>query len=177
MNDSPAQAQPGDSVADGEQKPLDPAQVEVETTVWWIVTLSVAPPLLIGLGLCFGFGWLPSWLRWILVALLGALIAWLVWMSLRWPAIEHRRCAYRVSALGIEIWRGVVWRSAISVPRSRVQHTDVSQGPLQRKRGLATLSIHTAGTEHSRVELPGLRKEIALEIRDFLLRGDGRDAG
>jgi uncharacterized protein len=55
------------------------------------------------------------------------------------------------------------------VPRSRVQHTDVSQGPLERKHGLGRLVIFTAGTQHSRVELPGLAHHTALDIRDRLL--------
>ena len=54
---------------------------------------------------------------------------------------------YRVDADEIEIWSGVLWRQAVVVPRSRVQHIDVSQGPIERSYGLATLSIHTAGTQ------------------------------
>ena len=164
------------AVADGERKSLDPAHIQVETTICWIITLMVAAPLLSGLALCFVFGWFPGWLRWSIVLAQVVILALLVWMSLRWPALEHRRCAYRVSAIGIDIWRGVVWRSTISVPRSRVQHTDVSQGPLQRRHELATLVIHTAGTEHARVELPGLRRATALLIRDFLIRGGSPDA-
>ena len=55
------------------------------------------------------------------------------------------------------------------VPRSRVQHIDVSQGPIERSYGLATLSIHTAGTEYSKVDLPGLGHSVALTVRDALL--------
>lgn len=177
MEHTQAEESSAASVADGERKSLDPAQIEVETTVCWIVTLLVMAPLLTGLLLCFVFGWFPGWLRWLLVLVLGLVASLLCWLSLRWPALEHRRCSYRVGALGIEIWRGVIWRSTISVPRSRVQHTDVSQGPLQRKHGLATLSIHTAGKEHARVDLPGLRRETALRIRDFLIQRGSHGAG
>jgi membrane protein YdbS with pleckstrin-like domain len=58
-----------------------------------------------------------------------------------------------------------------------VQHIDVAQGPLERRYGLATLSIYTAGTEYARVDLPGLRHERAVAIRDHLLPGHDRDAG
>ena len=44
----------------------------------------------------------------------------------------------------------------IHVPRSRVQHTDVSQGPVERRFGLGTLVIYTAGTDYARVDLAGL---------------------
>ena len=68
------------------------------------------------------------------------------------------------------------WRSEISVPKSRVQHTDVSQGPLQRRFGLATLVLHTAGTQHAAVSLSGLSHEAALQIRDYLIEGGPDDA-
>jgi membrane protein YdbS with pleckstrin-like domain len=62
------------------------------------------------------------------------------------------------------------------VPRSRVQHTDVSQGPLERRYGLGTLVIYTAGTSHSRVNLEGLDHEVARRIRAHLLPKDEGDA-
>ena len=63
----------------------------------------------------------------------------------------------------------------INVPRSRVQHTDVSQGPIERGFGLGTLVIYTAGTEHARVELHGLEHGTALHIRDHLLKSADAD--
>ena len=59
--------------------------------------------------------------------------------------------------------------STINVPRSRVQHTDVAQGPFERKYELGRLIVYTAGTQHARVELPGLEYHTALSIRDQLL--------
>lgn len=62
------------------------------------------------------------------------------------------------------------------MPRSRVQHTDVSQDPIERGFGLGTLVIYTAGTDHARVDLSGLEQATALRIRDYLLP-DHKDAG
>ena len=42
--------------------------------------------------------------------------------------------------------------------------------------GLGTLVIYTAGTDHARVELPGLPHTRALAIRDHLLPAGGDDA-
>jgi membrane protein YdbS with pleckstrin-like domain len=81
-----------------------------------------------------------------------------------------------VDGRGIEIRRGVVWRKVINVPRSRVQHTDVSQGPLERVHGLGTLAIYTAGTDHAEVSLHGLDHQTSLRIRDHLLPGETSDA-
>ena len=110
-----------------------------------------------------------------IAGLIVRLAAWvtgvglLAWFSHRWPAIDYAHASYRVDALGIEIRRGVFWRTVTNVPLSRVQHTDVSQGPLERHHGLGTLIIYTAGTDEASVELPGLAHERALELRDRLL--------
>lgn len=98
-------------------------------------------------------------------------------LSYRWPPLEHRHTRYRVDEQLIHIERGVFWRISIAVPRSRVQHLDVTQGPLQRRHGLATLSIYTAGTEYSHVPLPGLSHEVAQWLRDVLLPRESRIDG
>ena len=82
--------------------------------------------------------------------------AGLCWLAQCWPAIDYSHTSYRVDDEGIEIRRGVWWRTVTNVPRSRVQHTDVSQGPFERNHGLGTLVVYTAGTDHAKVELGGL---------------------
>lgn len=99
-------------------------------------------------------------------AVLATVNAW--WRQYR-PALVYKYSEFRADDDGIEIRRGVFFRSVINVPRSRVQHTDVSQGPLERRLGLGTLQIFTAGVTHASVPLPGLAHERALTIRDTLL--------
>jgi membrane protein YdbS with pleckstrin-like domain len=94
-----------------------------------------------------------------------SLIAFWGW---RYQHLEHSRTSFVISAAGCEIRRGVLWRRIITVPLSRIQHTDVTQGPLQRAYGLATLVLYTAGTEHAQVDLNGLAFETAMAIRQYL---------
>jgi uncharacterized protein len=90
------------------------------------------------------------------------------------PAVRYRTTWLRLDADGLEHEHGWLWRHQISVPRSRIQHTDVSQGPFERRFGLATLVVYTAGTEHASIAIEGLRHETALAFRDALLaRGEG----
>ena len=118
----------------------------------------------------------PPWQE-ILKALLWlTLVPLAAWHSQRWPAVAYRHTSYRVDDLGIEIRRGVYWREVVNVPRSRVQHTDVSQGPVERRYGLGTLVIYTAGTDHAKVELGGLEHGRALAIREHLLPAGVADA-
>jgi uncharacterized protein len=100
----------------------------------------------------------------------------LAWHGQRWQAIDYRHTWYRVDDQGLEIRRGVFWRVVVNVPRSRVQHTDVSQGPLERRFGLGTLVVYTAGTDHAKVTLGGLDHGVALSIRAHLMPERGTDA-
>jgi membrane protein YdbS with pleckstrin-like domain len=108
----------------------------------------------------------------------GALIiALLVFSrSVFWPGIAFRHAWWRADERGLRIRRGVIWRTEIFVPKSRVQHTDVSRGPIERGFGLAKLIMHTAGTHDASVVLEGLAEEDAFALRDFLIDVDGGDA-
>jgi hypothetical protein len=111
-----------------------------------------------------------------LVGGFGALVVVRGVLAQVWPEKAWRHASYRVSGRGIEIRRGVWWRTVITVPRSRVQHTDVTQGPIERSFGLGTLVLFTAGTDHSKVVLPGLAYGDASAIRDRLAAVDEDDA-
>ena len=99
----------------------------------------------------------------------GAFIL-LVIHSYVWPPISYRHLFWRLTDHGLEIKKGVWWKEEISVPAARVQHADVSQGPLQRHFGLCTLTVHTAGKDHASVDLHGLTHEVAISIRDQVVR-------
>jgi membrane protein YdbS with pleckstrin-like domain len=70
---------------------------------------------------------------------------------------------------GVLIRRGVWWRAEVFVPRARIQHTEVKQGPLDRRWGMASVSLHTAGTRLENITLPGLPRTVAEPLRDTLL--------
>lgn len=170
-------ADPLSPVNDGVEHALDPRSITVHRIGGWIFAAVVSVGLGWGLAMAAIFSPMPLWLRLLLVGgLWPAVSAGLGWLAHQWPVIEHRHASYRVDDQGIEIRRGVVWRSVTSVPRNRVQHTDVSQGPLERSFGLGTLVVFTAGTEHAKVTLAGLDHAKALRIRDHLLASEGADA-
>jgi membrane protein YdbS with pleckstrin-like domain len=163
------------SIADGGVHRLNPRVVSMHRIVGLIVTVCISLFILIGGVIGLLAGSLPQLdLMWLVAMWLVATAA-LGWFCYAWPPIEYRHMSYRLDEDGIEIGHGVVWRTVISVPRSRVQHLDVSQGPLQRSFGLGTLRIYTAGTEHAHVDLAGLEHGRALQIRDYLLPRDTSD--
>lgn len=143
---------------------LDPRFISLQRELGWYWTAGVSLAVVAASVAVLG----PRRWYWCLLIWAVATPALAYW-SYRWAEIEYRHTAYRVDDEGIEIQSGVFWRAVSNVPRSRVQHTDVAQGPLERKYGLGRLIIYTAGTQHSRVELPGLAHATALTIRDHLL--------
>jgi membrane protein YdbS with pleckstrin-like domain len=116
---------------------------------------------------------LVSWLA--TGAIAAAIVLALALASHFGPLLVWRSTRLRVDDAGLEIERGVHWRHRISVARARIQHTDVTQGPLQRRFGIGTLVVYTAGTEHAAITISGLAHETALALRDTLL--DGGRAG
>ena len=167
---------PDGDVADGVERRLDPRHISHRQRVGWIVAAF-------GTGMSF----IVTFLFWAstgftLIGLAAAGTGWLAfsgllaWHAQVWPEIAYRHASYKVDAQGIEIRRGVFWRTITSIPRSRVQHTDVSQGPLERTHELGTLVVYTAGTDHARVDLPGLTHTRAMRIREHLLPKGEADA-
>jgi uncharacterized protein len=163
-------------IADGVVYSLDPRYVDLEKQVGWIASAVVAFLALLGTTVLLLVSSPPLWAGTLTVVAAFAVLVALTVFWQKWPAIECRYYFYRVDAEGLEIRRGVYFRAVTTVPRSRVQHTDVSQGPLQRRHGLATLTVHTAGTDNAQVNLPGLTHERALRIRDHLLPRHTDDA-
>lgn len=162
-------------VADGAWHGLDPRWVvlarirgAITAAVFSLGLLVPAGGVAIGSGSLAGAG--------ISMAVWAAAAAFFASWAIAWPPVSFRHQSYRLHPQGIDIRRGVFWRTTVSVPRSRVQHTDVAQGPLERNYGLGRLVVYTAGSSYARVSLEGLAHSRALRIRDYLLPGEGSDA-
>ena len=159
-----------ESVADGLDHSLDPRVIPLQRIGGGIFTTVIALGSLVALVIADdGAPWLrgAAWLALVLLA---------TWHAYRWPPRAYAHTSYRVDDQGIEIRKGVYWRVVINVPKSRVQHIDVSQGPIERNYGLGTLVIYTAGTDHAKVQLDGLEHGRALRIREHLLPSESGDA-
>ena len=159
-------------VADDMDHSLDPNSVTIERVGSFIGSAILGLVLLaatIGGSIAASDYWPVFVGAWAALMLLFCAFSWF------WPPIAYRHTSYRLSPRGLVIRRGVWWRSVAHVPRSRVQHTDVSQGPLQRYFSLGTLTVHTAGTEFASIPLEGLSREVADRIRDVLIDGGDDD--
>jgi membrane protein YdbS with pleckstrin-like domain len=104
--------------------------------------------------------------------LLGLRLAWVI-VS---PPLAYRRWRFAVADPLMLVRYGIIFHGERAIPISRLQHVDLLRGPVERLFGLATLIVHTAGTEDTSFRLPGLAPATAQALRDQLLaaRGDDR---
>ena len=130
--------------------------------------IPLAPPLVIVLAAWDpeGLGALGKVGLFLLGLALAAALGW------RYGNARYARTEFALDDAGLHIRRGVVWRTETLVPRSRVQHTDINRGPLDRYFGLSTLKVYTAGTKLASVALDGLPEARAAELRDALVSHD-----
>lgn len=132
----------------------------------WRYGLSGALP---GLALA-ALGLVPR-LQLLPLALVGAALA-LAGLALGWRYAGRRFAHYRAElhqGEGVVLYSGVWWRSEVWVPMARLQHLDVAQGPLDRRWGMATLSLHTAGSHDHHIRIAGLPLAEAHHLRERLL--------
>ena len=91
------------------------------------------------------------------------------------PRRRFRAWSYAMGAEELEVKRGVMTEIHTHVPLGRVEHIDIAQGPIERAFGVCRLVVHTAGTLHSQVVLPGLARASAEAIRDEIRARIRRD--
>lgn len=84
------------------------------------------------------------------------------------PDRIYRRLGYAIDGRLLRTVRGWLFHTDTVVPFVRVQHIDVTRGPVDKLFGTASLVVHTAGTHNSIVVLPGLSPSRAAEIREAI---------
>ena len=77
--------------------------------------------------------------------------------------------AYAVRDKDVLHRRGWIVRSVKVCPFNRIQNCSVQSGPIERKHGLASLLIYTAGQGNADMKIPGLLQEEAERLRHFIL--------
>ena len=105
-------------------------------------------------------------------ALLPGLALAVVLASVAYLYAARRFARYRGEHFpleGVRLQDGVWWQTETWIPIARLQHLDVQQGPLDRRWGMATLSLHTAGSHDHLLRIKGLPLEQAYALRDALM--------
>ncbi|WCJ60529.1 PH domain-containing protein [Fontisphaera persica] len=109
------------------------------------------------------------------ILLVALVFASRVFLFLWYPPKAYQHWGYRLDGMVLEIHFGIWWKTIQLLPLSRLQHVDLHAGPLERALGLATLTLHTAGTHDAVLVIPGLDAAQAARLRDELVVKGGDD--
>ena len=157
-----------------EFQPLAPSyarQVLIQNALVWasLCLLSLIPAVL----LIFVFGTPVAVVLGSLVPLIPLTLA-----NLLTPlAVRRAKTAgFALREHDIAFRRGVFFRKVIILPYGRVQHAHLSSGPLQRRFGLASLKLYTAGASGIDLQIDGLTAQQAATLREHVTARTG-DAG
>jgi uncharacterized protein len=152
---------------------LDPRAIQLwrisDLIGFGILSIPVMVAALVGARIWLGNA-LLGFIPWGLLLVMGGV--WVVW----YPPRAYRAWGYRIDEHVLETRSGVWWRVIKLLPLSRLQHVDLRRGPLERAHGLASLLLHTAGTQEATLIIPGLDDAEAVRLRDRLLAAGGDDA-
>ncbi len=145
---------------------------------WWfsgVTSTVILAALLTGAGFVFRRELVArdAWdtALWTATALLSLRLAW----ALVAPPWSWHRWRWGLDPELLLLQWGIISHHERAIPISRLQHVDLTRGPIERLFGLTTLVVHTAGTEASSFRLPGLADADARGVRDRILAARGDD--
>jgi membrane protein YdbS with pleckstrin-like domain len=128
----------------------------------------------VGIMLCFAFipqliVAIPGTVRvWLLLIPAGIAVGGVLITALLLIRLRHK--GYAMREHDIVFCTGLFWRKTTVLPFNRIQHAEVTHGPLQRRFGLATLKFFTAGGAAVDLNIEGLRAGDAEALREDILR-------
>lgn len=144
-------------------QPLHPKYLKL-LRIEWIITAVV---LIVAATLAIVF--IPKFQRLPMLALLPAgmflfLLLYYVVQEKSFPYL-----AYAVREQDVLYQKGWIIRSLKVCPFNRIQNCTVQSGPLERKFGLASLTLFTAGSNGADLRIYGLTQTEADNLRQFIL--------
>ncbi|APX34537.1 hypothetical protein BH708_00865 [Brachybacterium sp. P6-10-X1] len=104
---------------------------------------------------------------WWWLALIGLLPLIILLQSLLLTPRRVRAIGYLDAEEDLSIASGIMFRAVHTIPYGRVQSVKIDEGPVDRRYGLAKLTVSTAAGG-STVVLPGLPKQEAERLRALL---------
>lgn len=123
--------------------------------------------------LCFGLLFCTLLFRWGFQWF--SIVAWSVWLA--WGCLSvflivknYKIAGYALREKDVAYRRGVIFRSITTIPFNRMQHCEITVGPVEKMFELSTLKIFTAGGSGSDLSISGIHKEEAEKIKEFITR-------
>ena len=83
---------------------------------------------------------------------------------------SFQRKKYAIRERDILYSTGWLFQNLHMVPFNRLQHCVVNIGPIERRFGLASISLYTAASEGKDITLHGLKQEEAEKLKDLIMQ-------
>ncbi len=151
-------------------KPVHPAYLKILRLEWLITSLILAA---IAAVLIFTISSLQQSYGW--MVMVGAVVFFAsIYYFLQEKSFPFKQFAVRDKDVLYQ--KGWLIRTLTICPFNRIQNCSVQTGPLERKYGLASLIIYTAGSGGADLRIPGLLQEEADKLRHFILEKIHKEA-
>lgn len=142
------------------------AQLRIEILINWGLLLAASIVASV---------FIPSPWHWLTLAGAGAIVVLMILLITIWVPRRYQLTGYAVEPLEVHYRTGALWRHQTAVPINRIQHVEITQGPVERILSLARLVIYTAGGSGSDLAVPGLLQSDAETLRNTLLQQIGEE--
>lgn len=100
------------------------------------------------------------------VLVAAVVIAVLVWVT---SILGASKKTYTFREHDVIYRSGIILRREIVIPYNRVQHVALHEGMISRMYQLAALEFYSAGGANGDLKIPGIRKEQAERIKQFIV--------
>jgi len=146
-----------------ELQPIEPTYLKALRLMWAII-FSIL--LVAGVTL---FVLVDDWQNTIAMLIAAVLFILTITLTAVIGTGSFRRKSFAVRTHDIVYKNGWIFQDTHIVPFSRIQHVVVNSGPIDRKYGLASLTLYTAAAEVNDITIPGLTLEKAEQLKSFII--------
>lgn len=139
----------------------------------WLVMAAIGAAVLLVIPLIFTGARVPLWV-WLLVT-----VPWILFWAIALFRVRvfMRNHGFALLEDDYIVATGAWFREVVAVPYGRIQYAKVSQGPVLRRYGLASVELHSAASSMT-ANVHGLTLEDAEALKERLVsRGSAQLAG
>jgi membrane protein YdbS with pleckstrin-like domain len=152
---------------------LLPKYEEVEFSVlhpnYWKVTVISLSIFFLIIGIVVGFILFFNEELSSYISELSILYVVLLLMALFFSRLSFKKKGFAFRNHDVLFRHGIIATNTLVIPYNRVQHVALHEGLVSRFFGLAKIEIFTAGGSSSDIEIPGIEKEQAENIKQLLM--------
>jgi membrane protein YdbS with pleckstrin-like domain len=148
---------------------FEEVQFSVLDVDYWKVTMLNVFVFFLTVGV--GLGVLLFFNRGLFVFLIGISVVYFLFLFLvlLLSRISFKKKGFAFRTHDVLFKHGIIATNTIIIPYNRVQHVALHEGLISRYFGLAKIEVFTAGGSASDIQIPGIKKEQAENIKQLLM--------